>query len=72
MGGDQNTGLSVPIDFSTASEMGICSLGFGSSTTGGRDYRRDIECWGEISSEEEVKTVEGVAIFLVFVTCTDY
>ena len=48
---DQNTGLSVPIDFSDAaaakpSEIAICSpLRFQSNTTGGGDYRTDIECW---------------------------
>ena len=47
---DQNTGLSVPIDFSDGStaakpsEIVICSLQFQSNTTGGGDYRRDIEC----------------------------
>ena len=46
LGGDRNTGLSVRIDFSHWSrDRQICSLGLRSNTTGGGDYRLDIECW---------------------------
>ena len=46
LGNDRNTGLSVRIDFSHWSrDRQICSLGLRSNTTGGGDYRLDIECW---------------------------